>query len=184
MSPRWQKIVPVCASARSLHRHRPAADSRCLRLWLLPCTRTSTRNDHARAGKLSTQDHYRTMQHSRNAHYTSRQLYKQTVNYCVSQMGFQNKIRILYSQKSRRTKLSRFHKMETPARFLMLCVRLPSVPADLPRGGAGADPAPLAGRGARHPRVLRAGAARAARGLAGAPPPLPRAVPRAGAGRR
>ena len=37
MSPRWQKIMPVCASAGGLHRHRPAADSRGLRLWLPPC---------------------------------------------------------------------------------------------------------------------------------------------------
>ena len=30
----------------------------------------------ARAGKLSAQSHYLAMQHSRNAHYTNRQLYK------------------------------------------------------------------------------------------------------------
>ena len=32
MSPCWQKIVPACASASDLHRHRPAANSRGLRI--------------------------------------------------------------------------------------------------------------------------------------------------------
>ena len=52
-----------------------------------------TRKGYAPAGKLSTQNPNRTMmQHGRNAHYTSRQLYKHyTVNYCVSQMGSQTK---------------------------------------------------------------------------------------------
>ena len=59
ISPRWQKIVPACASKGGLHLHQPIAASRGLRLWLLPRTRTSTREGYARAGKLSTQSHYR-----------------------------------------------------------------------------------------------------------------------------
>ena len=59
------------------HRHRPAADSCGLRLWLPPCTRTSTHKGYARwAWKLSAQSHYGSIQHSRNAHHTNCQLYR------------------------------------------------------------------------------------------------------------
>ena len=61
--------MPACASADGLHWHRPAADSGGLRLRLPSCTHTSTRNSYAqRAWELSAQNHYRTIQHSRNAH--------------------------------------------------------------------------------------------------------------------
>ena len=80
-------------SAGDLHQHRPAANSWGLRLWLPPCTLISTHKSYTQqAWKLSAQSHYRTIQHSQNAHYTSCQLYRHyTANKCVSQMGTQNK---------------------------------------------------------------------------------------------
>ena len=74
MSPHWQKIVPARPSSGGLHRHRPAADSRGVRLTpTMYFTHTSTRKGYAQNRKLNAQSQYCTMQHSRNAHYTSGQ---------------------------------------------------------------------------------------------------------------
>ena len=108
MSSRWQKIAPACASAGGLHPYRPADDSRVLRLWTPPCTRTSTRKSYPRAGKLSAQRHYPTAE----MHIT------QAVRFINIRLrisvyrkwALRLKFLIFYSQKFYRTKFLSFRK--------------------------------------------------------------------------
>ena len=51
----WRFTCTAYASADGPRRHRPAADSWGYRLWLPPCTHTSTCKGYARAVKLNVQ---------------------------------------------------------------------------------------------------------------------------------